>query len=898
MLPARAVESSAQGPRRRSLSRRFRAARRSSTVRRCREYNSADAPRPHRGRQVKVSVLAATTWSIDILRQSGWDLWLLICAIASVVLVSYALIGRLWRTLSGLAVLLMIGIGAGGTVLIIVTPSLQTPWVGLFWTFVVLCLLSATFYLNLTRHLSPRKLAVLLAMRLLALALLVPMFFEPVLRIVTRPRPDVPLLFLIDVSGSMSVPDVQNGPTRLQSVWQTLRPQIPRIEEHFVPRYFVFSNDVEELKKADELARRPADGKSTDIGGAIPKVIRLSYGLRSEESIIVLISDGIDNVSPDVAAKAQSTGRRIHTVRVGSEQAEPAALANVAVDNVETAGEFVVDHESKVRVTVKSSALANRVVEVKMTPVDADGKPAGKLVSRTLVLQPLPEGQVVELPYTPKTVGVQRLAVWIDPIAGERSTVDNRQEFQDLALDPRIRVLYIEGRLRPEYTQLNRALQRDPNIELATLLRTHQAVFQAAGTVNGEPFSEMPATAEAWKKFDVIILGDLDSSMLSKVQQTAIEQRVFHGGGLLMIGGQNNFGPGGYKDTVIEKALPVFVGDLNSPQERSPFVPKLTPEGLTHPAMEGLAEWFDPGNRDEKRKLPPLRGNVVVNRPKAGASVLLVHAERPGPDGSPQIVLAVQRYGEGRSAAFTADTTYLWYLPLRGMGQDSPYNRFWGQLVRWLAGEDTRHRSRGPGVDGLLNKTMYQLGESVRVRAMVRDERGDATRYAQVNLKLRKAGSAEERQLPLNPVDTRTGLYDVTIPNPDKGDWIVTLSASKDGKPLGSQELKFTVIPPAEEMLKLAANPQLLKDIAARTGGFHYELAQLPNLLDELIRREKRSMQIRQETISLANFVRMAAAWLGSNPPWHTRYDLPMQAMLVFIILVAEWMLRRHWQLP
>ena len=183
--------------------------------------------------------------------------------------------------------------------------------------------------------------------------------------------------------------------------------------------------------------------------------------------------------------------------------------------------------------------------------------------------------------------------------------------------------------------------------------------------------------------------------------------------------------------------------------------------------------------------------------PKAAAQILLIHPDRLGPDGKPQIVLAVQRYGQGRSAAFTADTTYLWYLPLRGMGQDSPYNRFWGQIVRWLAGEDVRNRQHGAGIEGLLNKTIYQLGENIQVRAMVRDDKGDATAYATVNLTLKKIGdSGPGRKIPLTRSEARTGLYEVTLANPDKGDYVIELSASKDTKELGKQELKFSVIAP------------------------------------------------------------------------------------------------------
>jgi hypothetical protein len=373
---------------------------------------------------------------------------------------------------------------------------------------------------------------------------------------------------------------------------------------------------------------------------------------------------------------------------------------------------------------------------------------------------------------------------------------------------------------------------------------------------------------------------------------------VLNGAGLLMIGGQNSFGPGGYAGTPIEKALPVLVGDVSAVQEKTQFVPRLTDEGARHPAMEGLAEWFGDAQTAPERHLPPLRGNVVVTSARTGASVLLIHPGRLGPDGSDQIVLATQRYGKGLSAAFTADTTYLWYLPLRAMGQDSPYNRFWGQLVRWLANQDVRNRQRGPGVDALLNKSVYSLGESVRVRAMVRDEKGDATRYAQVSLVVKSRDGSDEQQIGLTPVDTRTGLYEATIPTPAKGEWTVELSATKDGRELGRANLAFSVIPPAEEMLKLAANGQLLAAIAEQTGGFHYPLAQLPALIEQLIRTNPPAAQAVQQTIPLANVVRAVGAITGRVPQWERKYDLPTQGLLVIALLAAEWILRRRWQLP
>jgi len=839
-------------------------------------------------------------WAFDILRQSSWDLWTIVCIVAALVLALHAAIKRPWehqgKHQADIIACLLGATGILGTVAVLLVPPLRSPTCGLIWTFLLLSIVSGTFYRSLTTRLGRWRSGVLLGMRIISLALLVPMLFEPVVRFVSTEKPQRPLMLMVDNSGSMSVPDVQNGPTRIQSVWQALRPQLPRLEQHFVPQIFSFATSASELKTPEALATLVADGKSTDLVGAVSTA--LSNATR-DDAIVVLISDGQDNTSPDVVGAIRASRRPINTVVVGSDQAEPAQMANVAVDDVSAADDFVVGHESKIKALIRSTALPDRVVDVKLAEVDAQGTPIGEVKTQKLVLQPLPQGQPVELPYKPTAVGVHRIAVWIDPIPGERTTADNRQEFQGLALDPRIKVLYIEGRVRPEYRELSRALNRDPNVELSTLLRIQQDRFAAGGSVEGEPFTQMPTTPAQWKKFDVIILGDLDSSFLPPAQQSAIEQVIGDGGGLMMLGGESTLGPGGYAGTAIEKTIPVNVGGKDAAQEKSEFVPRLTADGASHPAMEGLTDWFGVEANPGTKTLPTLLGNVVVAGAKDSAEVLAIHPDRPGPDGKPQVILAVEQYGKGRSAVFTADTTYRWYLPLRGMGQDSPYNRFWGQLVRWLAGEDVRNRQRGAGVEALLNKSAFQLGETVHVRAMIRDESGDATRYAQVNIALQRAGaSGKPEQMPMPPVESHTGMYSVEIPGLANGDWTAEIVASKDGKELGRETIKFSVLPPADEMMKIAANPKLMAEIASATGGFAYPLSQFNDLADQLIQGDPTSGAAKEQSVPLSNAIRAMLALIGHDPGWARKFDFPMQGAIVMSLLTGEWILRRRWQLP
>lgn len=844
------------------------------------------------------------TWSFEITRQSAWDWWVLVCIVAAVVLLCYAAFGRLWqRGVRGFIALALIAVGAAGTAIVLglmIATSMQDsvkPIMGLAWTFALLGILSATFYIELIDRLGTRRAMILLLVRLVALVMAVPMLFEPVLRYVTLRIPERPLLILVDTSGSMSFNDVQNGPKRIASVWQTIEAQMDKIHAHFVPRVFTFDTGFKELKGAEELQNIPADGKSTDVALGINKTVSQ---VTRDDTAIAIFTDGIDNTSPDVVDAVRRSRVPIHTLRVGSDQAVSANMVNIAVTEVEASEDFVVNHETIVKVTVKSTALPNRVVDVKMAEVDDKGKQIGPLVSKKLIL-PQAEGHPTELPYTPTAVGVRRIAVWIDPVPGERSVLDNRQEFQGLAIDPRMKVLYIEGALRPEYKFLNQLFLHDANVEWATFLiltNRSSGMIKADphGTIDGAPFLTLPNSAEGWRKIDVILIGDLPSSFFSRAQQEAIEQAVQNGSALMMIGGTNTLGPGKYQGTPIERTLPVLVGPADMPQEMTQFVPRLTAQGAVHPAMEGLAEFFGTEDAPGVKQLPPLRGNVVVAGPNAG-EVLLVHKDRPGPNGKPQIVLAVRTYGKGRTAVFTGDTTNYWTLQMYGRGQDSPFTRFWGQMIRWLAGLDVRNRQKGGGIEALLNKNVYQLGENVRVRAIVRDELGYATKFAQVRLKLKNTGTGEEQSFTLTPVENHTGMYEAVIPHPDKGDWTAELSATKEGKPLGKQNLKFTVIPPADEMLKLAANPALLAQIADATGGTHRELADFSRLLDKLISEDK-TPPLKQRSVNFCNFVRVGLILSGHEPSWDPRIDLPMQAALVFLLLTAEWILRRVWQLP
>ena len=80
-------------------------------------------------------------------------------------------------------------------------------------------------------------------------------------------------------------------------------------------------------------------------------------------------------------------------------------------------------------------------------------------------------------------------------------------------VDSKIRVLYLEGTLRAEYGAIvQRFLSRDPDLEFCALVQTRPNVFVQRTNMEGLKLAGLPSDAATLEKFDVILLGDLDSS--------------------------------------------------------------------------------------------------------------------------------------------------------------------------------------------------------------------------------------------------------------------------------------------------------------------------------------------------------------------------------------------------
>jgi uncharacterized membrane protein len=749
---------------------------------------------------------------------------------------------------------------------------------------VVLAAAVFLFYRGVHAELTPRRRVCLVGLRVLGLVALVLLLFRPVLAMVDFPAGHKPVVaIVVDASASMGYNDLPNQPNRFRQATLALENTLaPRLEKGFKVEIYAYDGvHTAALPGAESLDGIIPHGDVTDLGAAIG----LPAGKATQT---ILFSDGIHNGGRSVEAELAAAGAGmitsgpVNTVRVGSSDSEPAAVPDIAVTTIEGPPTAIVNNAVTLTATIKSTAMSDRTVRVSLRPQDApaDAKP---LDEQRLVLRSGGPGQSVQLHFTPAKVGrfVVRVSVPVDP--GERSDANNQQDFALLVTDPKLAVLYVEGRVRPEVGPLRRTLEGDANLVLVSMVQTVAGRFEMTGLKAGDDLKGLPTNLAQWKRFQVVILGDLDASFFNGQQQKDLDQMVRDGGGLLMIGGQNSFAPGGWGATTLADALPVALNKIAPAQINTPFVPQLTPMGAGHPIFRNITPYFlNAAGKKTAETVPELSGCVALGTPKAGATVLAVHPTEKV-QGQPATVLAVEQYGKGRSAAFAADTTFRWNLTMRALGKDSPYNRFWGQMVRWLASEESLEKKSGASVTGMLAKERFAAGEPVPLKAAVTDKDGQATSYAQTWAEVTGPdGKITRLDLPAKgTAGGDVGMYEAIGTGAFKpalaGTYKVVYGATKDKADLGRDETTFRVLPAAGEREVLAADPRTLELIATRTRGTAVDLGGVEALADRL----------------LAGAETPTGGHAVTVPLYDSRWFF-----LGFVGLVGmEWLLRRRWQL-
>jgi hypothetical protein len=285
----------------------------------------------------------------------------------------------------------------------------------------------------------------------------------------------------------------------------------------------------------------------------------------------------------------------------------------------------------------------------------------------------------------------------------------------------------------------------------------------------------------------------------------------------------------------------------------------LTPEGEVHPVMR-IGDTPD-ATRKLWAALPALAASAPLGGPRPGATVLAV-TDVPG--GGTHPVVAVQRYGRGRSMVFAGEASWRWKMMLPA--NDRTHEFFWRHAARWLATPAPDRVSIAapddaePGGAAAIDIEAHDAGF-----APVADATVDATVTAPGGepqpLSVRQGGAA--------------GHFSAAVAADRPGLYRVHASARRGSTALGTADRWVLVGGSDREFADPRLNEGYLRRIAGASGG-----------------RYVRDADAARVVSWLRDSVPQSAA-----PERRDLWDQPWAFALIVSILATEWILRRRWGL-
>jgi uncharacterized membrane protein len=719
--------------------------------------------------------------------------------------------------------------------------------------------------------LSRAQRAALIALRVLALTALAVFLSRPIVLLPPTASGDIVVPILVDSSRSMRVADADGEPRIARAAGILARQLLPGISAQ--AKADVFS--VGDAAVAADPQKLTADARRTDLSGALA-AIRDRYRGRRVPGI-VLLSDGADTGQPGRAAAASNAasgfsrgsgaqGPPIFTIGIGSAE----GLKDREVLGIDAADPRLDQASIDLRVSAISYGYGREPFQLRVL---ANGR---LLDSRRIV--PNADGSPLDQVFTvspdPLNPTVYTAEITADP--NEPITENNSRSVLVNPAGRKRRILALEGAPGYDHSFLSRALTQDPGLELDSVIRKGRNdegdptfIVQAAGGRARTLTLGFPATKEAFYGYDALLIANVEGDFFTRAQLTTAAEFVSErGGGLLVMGGRS-FAQRGLIGTPLEEVLPVELNDRGTGLGRAAFgedIPAVhnaavvTPEGLNHPIMRLGA------TPDESRKLwtalPTLAASAPLGGPRPGASILAVTA---APSGVVLPLVAVQRYGRGRSMIFAGEASWRWRM-LRP-STDRSYDFFWRQAVRWLA-------SSAPDPVSASVPETAEPGDPVEIAVDARDRTFNAVADAAVDATLTPPGG-EPKPVALRPSAGTAGRVTGAFTPAEAGLYRVHAEARRGQEALGAADRWFYVGGADREFADPRLNEGFLRRIARETGGQYLRAAEAAKVVSLLQQAVPQNLEPERRDL------------------WHE----PWAFAIMIVLLSSEWVLRRRWGL-
>jgi hypothetical protein len=679
----------------------------------------------------------------------------------------------------------------------------------------------------------------------------------------------------------------------------------------------------EERDKNDEERTVSRSTEFTDLNQPLEQALKRSGTGQGRIAGVILLSDGQHNRGPAPALKAEELKKwkiPIFPIALGDPKPPPDIALTKIEAPINVAKDTIVPIEARFQIT----GLPKQDI---VATLERQDQPADQAPLQTQVIHHSGKdglAEPVRFQLKMDKPGTQALAVKARTVPGEARTDNNsRPVVIRVEDDNKYKVLVIDSEPRWEFHYLTNALSRDPTVRLDQVLLKppllNEQISDDTLQQMGNPRHSLPPEPDAFKHYDCIILGDMSPDEISLENRRKLENFVAEEGGTLVLVAGKRAMPQAYFNSPLPrgerpgppgrdegdaardafgadpllKLLPLEDAHFVNPANGFPFALTRFGKGTKFLQMDANLE-----ESDRRWAELPKHYWGVAGRAKPAANVLAYFQETspPSMQGKGQgegasdekqsrdnALAALQNYGLGRVLYLGVDSTWRWRYRIG----DTYHHRFWSQIIRWAASDkpQTRFGTRAPvyaqgeNVEVFVRldaETIRTLPEQIELEARILrldpggKGRGDEDPAAIVRL----SGDARQQMLEKQVANLPPGNYavELSIADPHLRERLLGKVPTKD-----RTRATFTVTAAdGSEKIQLAANWDLLRDLAAKSGGHFLKLEEAGDLLHLLAAQQDQV----------------------TRPTEHKLWQAWTTLMLVLLLLTCEWVGRKLAGLP
>jgi len=720
-------------------------------------------------------------------------------------------------------------------------------------------------------------------LRLMTCLVLLLFLLKPGITFTRQSTPTGTIAILMDESSSMQLASGDGKRNR----WEVQRDTANRIWNDREAlgsgnrwQTYLYGKNLRGLGTTDESPSLtvPEEAKEplTDIGGPLSQL--LSMNLESPLSAVIWMGDGAQTVTPamtdplSVSRKLLQIDVPMYLVGIGP-RAQSENSRDLSITGIAEQMDVFTKNQFNLIGSLRCRGVANRAVAVRLY-LKGDANKTTELTR--VILNPTRDDETIpfQLGLIAPDPGAYELLVRADPVAGEITEQNNQQTSYLNVRKGGARVLFLEGEARFEMKFVRNSIAESKDFTLATR------------PIRKPPVQNWPIDLSeqlSGEAYDCIILGDVDFRAIDAAGADLIADQVNKGAGLITLGGYHSYAPGGWGESgAFRDLLPVVMG--NAPRQaldgkvdtRSQIDGPIkvnvvgNPEMLRIDESGGMAVWSE---------LNPLLGaNRWAGLKNSPGTVLLAKSDQDEP-----LIVAGQA-GMGRVLCLAFDSTYVWVR----QGKQAEHKAFWRQLIYWCM----RREKMEEGMNLRMTRRRLTLGESSEV--ILDWNGGTDNKELPTNISLHLWSISQTLDSSAEPKD----LGEVTLLKRDnkslrsmftgsnvagRYEWRAQTVGSEGQKiearlPFAVEDLSVENLQPIPDWALMEQMVNLNRD----AGGRLFTADQAGEIVDAIKERQKMATETIVENQRLGDGV--LDSWAAF--------------LILGILMITQWSLRKHWNLP